>query len=89
MDVLSHHPFNPSCDSASETHSDEVEIISYSSVCEVVDQCLYSFKIPKDVKQEAQDISFVVQPIIDQQDKNKIVSALNVVSIFEQVMLQK
>ena len=41
-DALSHHPFNPPCDSTSESeaHSDKVEVISYSSVCEAVDLCL-------------------------------------------------
>ena len=54
-DALSHCPLNLSCDTDSETDSDDVEVISYSSVCEVVDQCFNSVKIPEDLKQEVQD----------------------------------
>ena len=49
-DALSHHPFNPSCDDSftrSKADSEEFEVISYSSVCEAVDVCLNSIKIPK------------------------------------------
>ena len=35
-DALSHHLYNPSCDIKSETNKDEVEVISYSPVCEAV-----------------------------------------------------
>ena len=62
-DTLSHCPFKPSCDFESETNSDEIEDISYSSVCEAIDQCLNSSKIPEDHKQEAQITSFAVQSI--------------------------
>ena len=72
----------------SEANTDEVEVISYSSVCVVVDLCLNSTKIPKDLKQEAQNISCAIQPIIEE-DKDKIVSNLNFVSIFEQVTPEK
>ena len=53
-DALSCHPFNPTCDDSfteSEADSEECEVISYSSVCEAVDLCLNSTKIPKDLKQ--------------------------------------
>ena len=59
MDPLCHCPYSPSCDFESESDSDEVEAIPYSSVCEAIDQCLNSSKIPEDLKQEAQDISCV------------------------------
>ena len=36
--------------------SDEVEVISYSSVCEALDLCHNSTKIHKDLKQQAQNI---------------------------------
>ena len=52
-DALSHHPFNPSCNdsfSESKTSSDEFDVVSYSLVCEAVDLCLSSAKIPKDLK---------------------------------------
>ena len=41
-DALSCHPFNPSCDnslSEGKADGDEVEVISYSSICEAVDLC--------------------------------------------------
>ena len=86
-DALSHHPFNPTCDESfteSEANSDECKVISYSSVCEAVDLCLNSTKIPKDLKQGVQDISCA---IMEEEDMNedKIVSSLNAVSSFEYV----
>ena len=84
-DALSHHPFNPSCNLKSETDSNEVKVISYSSVCEAIDQCLNSFKIPEDLKQKAQAISCVVQSIVEEESKEEVVSTLNAVSIFGNV----
>ena len=86
-DTLSHHPFNPSCDDSfaeSQADSDECEVISYSSVCEAVDLCLNSIKIPKDLKQQVQDISCA---IMEEEDinENEIVSNINAVSTFEHV----
>ena len=86
-DALSHHPFNPTCDdsfSESKDDSDECEVISYSLVCEAVDLCLNSTKIPEDLKQEVQDISCAIMEEEDM-NENKIVSSLNAVSTFEQV----
>ena len=82
-DALNHHPFNPSYDIESEIDSDEVEVISYSSVCKAIDQYLNSTKIPTDLKQEAQNINCAVQSIIEEEDKDEIVSMLNAESIFE------
>ena len=100
-DTLSHCPFNPSCNSESEsTDSDEVEVISYSatcdgvetvpysSVCEALDQCLNGSKTPEDLKQEVQEISCAVQSIVEEEDKqeiDKIVSIVDAVSIFGKV----
>ena len=86
-DTLRHHPFNPSCDegfSESEADSDECEVISYSSVCEAVDLCLNSTKIPEDLKQGVQDISCA---IMEEEDinENEIVSNINAISTFEHV----
>ena len=47
------------------------------------------FKIPKDLKQEAQDISCVVESIVEEEDKNEIVSTLNAVPLFEKVTQEK
>ena len=103
-DALSHCPFNPSCDFNTEsTDSDEVEVIFYSAtcngveiipyslVCEALDQCLNGSKIPEVLKQEAQDISCVVQSIVEQEYKEyeeeikEIVSKVNAVSLFGKV----
>ena len=86
-DALSCHPFNPTCDGSlteGEADSEECEVISYSLVCEAVDLFLNSTKIPKDLKQEVQNISCV---IMEEEDinENKIVSSLNAVSDFEHV----
>ena len=100
-DALSHHPFNPSCDFETEsTDSDEVEVILYSAtcngvetipyllVCKALDQCLNCSKIPEVLKQEAQQISCVVQSIVEEEYKqeiNEIVSGIDAVSIFGKV----
>ena len=86
-DALSCHPFNPTCDKSfteSEANSDECEVISYSSVCEAVDLCLNSTKIPEDLKQGVQDISCAIMEE-DDMNENEIVSSLNAVSTFEHV----
>ena len=103
-DTLSCCPFNPSCNFETEsTDSDEVEVISYSATCsevetipysvvfEALDQCLNGSKIPKVLKQEAQDISCVVQMIVEEEDKlyeeelKEVVSKVNAVSVFGNV----
>ena len=58
-------------------------------VCEAIDQCLNSYKIPENLKQKAQDITCAVQSIVEEEDKEEIVSALNAVSIFERVALEE
>ena len=82
-DALSYHPFNPTCDIKSEsvTDSDKIKVILYSSVCVAIDQCLSSTKIPEDLKQDAQNISCAVQSIVEEKNKDEIVSTLNAVSI--------
>ena len=103
-DALSHCPFNPSCNFDTEsTDSNEVEVISYSAtcngvetipyslVCEALDQCLNGSKIPEVLKQEAQDISCVVQSIVEEEyeqyeeELKEIVSKVNAVSVFGKV----
>ena len=103
-DALSHRPFNPSCNFNTEsTDSNEVEVISYSAtcnevetipylvVCEALDQCLNGSKIPEVLKQKAQDISCVVQSIVEEEDiqneeeLKEIVSKVNAVSVFGKV----
>ena len=49
-DALSCHPCNRNLDSDGETGSGEVEVISHSSVCEVVDYCPDNSKIPDNLK---------------------------------------
>ena len=63
---------------------DEVETTPYSSVCEALDQCFNGSKIPEVLKQEAQEISCMVQSIVEEEDKqeiDKIVSKIDAVSI--------
>ena len=60
-----------------ETNSDKIEVTSYSLVCEAIDQCLNSTKIPKDLKQEVQNMSCAAQLMIEEEDKDEIVSTLN------------
>ena len=99
--ALSHCPFNPSCDFKTEsTDSNEVEVISYSATCngvetipyslvyEALDQCLNGSKIPKVLKQEAQQISCAAQSIAEEEYKkeiNEIVSGIDAVSLFGKV----
>ena len=86
-EALSCHPFNPTCDDSfteSEADSDECEVISYSLVCEAVDLCLNSNKIPEDLKQGVQDISCAIMEEEDMSE-DKIISSLNAVSTFEHV----
>ena len=86
-DALSCYPFNPTCDNSfteTENDSEECEVISYSLVCEAVDLCLNSTKIPKDLKQEVQNISCAIMEEGDM-NEDKIVSSLNDVSTFEHV----
>ena len=87
VDALGQHPCKPFCDIDSKTDSNGMEIISDSSVCGAVDQCPNSPKIHKDIKQEAQHISCVVQSIVEEEDNEEIVSTLNAVSLFEKLHL--
>ena len=67
---------------------DGVETIPYSSVCEALDQCLNGSKIPEVLKQESQQISCVVQSIVEEEYKqeiNEIVSEGDAISIFGKV----
>ena len=78
-DALSCHPFNPFCNDSfteSEANSEEFEVTSYSLLCEAVDLCLNSIKIPEDLKQEVQNISCAIMEE-DDINENKIVSSLN------------
>ena len=85
VDALSRHPHND--DSIIENHSDsdEVEVISYPSVCEVVNLYLDTTKIPDDMKKEALSISCMVQPIVEEEDAEEIEGMLNAVSVLNQV----
>ena len=63
----------------------EVEVISYSSVCEVVDEILSTTKVPHYLKAEAQAISCVIEPIMEDEDAEEIKGMLNSVSVLNQV----
>ena len=62
-----------------------VEIISYSSVCEVVDKYLNTTKVPGDLKKEALSISCAIQPIMKEDDAEEIQGMLNSMSVLNQV----
>ena len=55
--ALSRHPHNEESKIESDSDSDEVEFISYSSVCEVVDSYLDTTKIPDGLKKEVLSIN--------------------------------
>ena len=63
---------------------DEVEVISYSSVCEGVDTYLDTTKVLDDLKKEALPISCMIQPVIEE-DANEIKGMLNSVSVLNQI----
>ena len=67
---------------------DEVEVISYSSVCEVVDDYLNTTKVPDDLEKKAQSISCAIQPIVEEEDVEEIQGMLNSVSVLNQVTLE-
>ena len=84
-DALSRHPYNDDSVIKSDSDSDEVEVISYSSVYEVVDLYLDTTKIPDDLKKEALSISCMVQPLIEEEDAEYIEGMLNAVSVFNYI----
>ena len=49
-DALSRHPHTGDSPTVSAAHTDEVEVISYSSVCELVGSYLDMTKIPDNLK---------------------------------------
>ena len=55
----------------------EVEVISYSSVCEVVNEILDTTKVPDDLKKEVQAINCMIQPIMEEEDAEEIKGMLN------------
>ena len=63
----------------------EVKIISYSSVCEVINSYFETSKIPDDLRNEALSISCAVQSIVEKEDAAEIMVLLNVLSVFDQV----
>ena len=65
-----------------------MEDISYSLVCEVVNEYLNTTKVPDDLKREAQAISCVIQPIMEEEDAEEIKGMLNYVSVLNQVHLR-
>ena len=63
----------------------EVEVISYSLVCEVAEEYLNTTKVPDDLKKEAQSISCAIQLIMEEEDAEEIQGMLNSVSVLNQV----
>ena len=69
----------------SDSDCDEVEVISYSSVCDMVDSYLDTTKVPDDLKKEALSISCKTQPTIEEEAAGEIKGTLNSVSVLNQV----
>ena len=76
---------NEEINQESVSDCNEVEVISYSLVCEVVNEYLNTTKVPDDLNNEAQAISCAVQPIMEEEDAEKIKGMLNSVSVLNQV----
>ena len=62
-----------------------MEVIWYSSICEVVNEYLNTTKVPDDLKREALSISCTVQLIVEEEDAEEIQGMLNSVSILIQI----
>ena len=84
--ALSRHPHSEE-EINKERGSDcnEVEVISYSLVCEVVDEYLNTTKVPDDLKKEPLSISCAIQLIMEEEDVEEIQGMLNSVSVLNQV----
>ena len=85
-DVLNRHP--PTEEEVNEERGsdcNEVEVISYSLVFEVVDEYLNTTKVPDDLKKEAQSISCTIQPVMEEEDAEEIKGMFNSVSVLNQV----
>ena len=65
-DAPSRHSHNEDSSTKSDSDSDEIEVISYSSVCEVVDLYLETTKITDALKKEVLSISCAVQSLIEE-----------------------
>ena len=61
-----------------------MEVISYSSIYEVVDEYLNTTKVPDDLKKEALSISCTVQSIVEEEDEEEIQGMVNFVSVLNQ-----
>ena len=62
-----------------------MENISYSLICEVVDEYLNTTKVPDDLKRETCSIGCMVQSIAEEEDVKEIQGMLNSVSVLNQV----
>ena len=62
-----------------------MEVILYSSVCELVDEYINTTKVPDGLKKEALSISCVVQSIVEEEDTEEIQGMLNSVSVLNHV----
>ena len=66
-DALSRHPHtDEEINQERGSDYDEVEVISYPLVCEVVGEILSTTKVPDDLKAEAQSISCATEPIMEE-----------------------
>ena len=64
--ALSRHPHtDEEINQERGSDGNEVEVISHSSVCKVVDEILNTTKVPDDLKAKVQSVSCVIQPIME------------------------
>ena len=85
-DALSRYPHtNEEINQERGSDCDEVEVILYSLVCEVVDEILSITKVPNGLKAEAQAIRCVIEPIMEEEDADELKGILNSVSVLNQV----
>ena len=84
--ALSRHPHtDEGINQERGSDCDEVEVILYSSVCEVVERILNTTMVPDDLKAEAQSICCTIQPIMDEEDAEELKGMLNSVPVLNQV----
>ena len=85
--ALSRHPHSEEeINRESGSDCSEVEVILYSSVCEVVDEYLNTTKVPDNLKKVALSISCAIQPIIEEENAEEIQGMLNCASVLNEVI---
>ena len=69
---LSRHPHTEEKTKNERLRLQELEVILYSSICEVVNEYLNTIKVPDDLQKEALSISCMVQSNVEEVDAEEI-----------------